>query len=94
MRVGGTIRGESGMKSFVNDDTGFVRWRESHPQGLIVSGNSGMPHRTDCQHILVPFKKPFSWTRKVKHCFESRAELDSWAQESGIKRQTCGSCGS
>jgi len=79
---------------FHNDDEGFIRWRDTHPDGRILSGRSTKPHRTTCLHIAVGFSAPFSWTRNVKRCYATRAELEVWAHAERVALGSCATCGS
>jgi len=73
----------------------FVRWRDSHPDGLVVNERR-KAHRTDCFHITVPFYViDFSWTKRAKYCFENRVELQRWVRDNNIELDSpCRRCGS
>lgn len=78
------------MKRFVNDETGFLAWKQQHPNGFVVNSEP-VPkadyivlHRTSCGKLKTPPTPGGGWTTTyIKTCGEDRQAL-----EEAIKRET------
>ena len=71
---------------FIDDDPGFLDWRDAHPDGFIVNAGRKptadylMLHRTNCSFMHLPVA-PGRWTRDFrKVCAGTAEELADWAK--------------
>jgi hypothetical protein len=74
---------------FRNDDEGYIRWIQEHPEGFVVNTTPSFSrsylklHRASCKFVS-EFQKGYSrWTTGdyIKVCSVDRAALDAWARE-------------
>ncbi len=89
------------IRSFADDDAGFVRWRDTHPDGFIV--NHELPpkpsylvlHSAPCGTLAGdPKGRGTNWTSALgKTCGDSVTELRAWAQRVGGDLDPCRLCG-
>ena len=72
---------------FIDDDEGFMRWRDEHPSGFILNTHRKpspaylVLHRADCGHLKSP--NPLKWTTTgyIKICSSGVNDLIQWAQK-------------
>jgi hypothetical protein len=83
---------------FQDDETGFVNWRDGHPDGYIVNSERNpkpsylVLHRATCRHLTSP--NPLRWTKDyIKFCSLGRADLEDWARgDVGGEVSFCPTC--
>jgi hypothetical protein len=83
---------------FRDDETGFVNWRDGHPDGYIVNSERNprpsylVLHRATCGHLTSP--KPLRWTKDyIKFCSLGRTDLVEWAKvDVGGEVTLCPTC--
>jgi hypothetical protein len=88
------------MRTFRDDDAGYLAWVEAHPNGFVVNAyREPTPaylklHRATCGTISRRPARGYYWTGDyAKFCAEDRAELDEWAwQAVGGELSPCGLC--
>ena len=75
------------IETFVDDDEGFVYWRDSHPDGFIVNAdrhpqaNYLVLHRAICPTLRLP-NASLQWTRSyIKIAANDANELTRWAAQ-------------
>jgi hypothetical protein len=76
------------MREFRDDDEGYVRWLQEHPNGFVVntyrrpSRNYLILHRADCPHISTRADESRRWTVDyIKICAANVEDLKDWARE-------------
>lgn len=89
------------IKTFVNDDEGYLQWLRQNEAGFVVNcgrkPNPGylMLHRATCGTIMNPTRGPGNWTTSdyIKICSSDKTELRRWAEkEVGGQLQPCQVC--
>ena len=83
---------------FRDDETGFVNWRDGHPDGYIVNSERNprpsylVLHRATCGHLTSP--NPLRWTKDyIKFCSLGRTDLEEWAKvDVGGEVTLCPTC--
>ena len=87
------------MEIFVDDDIGYERWIESHPNGYVLNtGRTGRSryaklHRATCRWIKPTDDR--QWTHDyIKVCSTGEDELTDWARDKrgGKEPECCGKC--
>jgi hypothetical protein len=75
------------VEAFVDDDEGFVYWRDSHPEGFIVNADRCpradylVLHRATCPAMKLP-NASLHWTRSyIKLCANDMHELTRWGAQ-------------
>ncbi len=82
---------------FQDDDTGFLRWRETNPGGHFLNTERKpraaylVLHRSGCPHFT---GSPLHWTRDyIKFCSLDRTSLETWAADTiGGDIKHCRTC--
>jgi hypothetical protein len=84
-----------GIRGFRNDDEGYLRWAETHPNGFIVNvdvaqtvPNYPMVHSTAHKLLTSPKIGGFTTGDYEKICSDALAELEEWSKENHGKRLT------
>jgi hypothetical protein len=73
----------------------FLRWRERNPRAFLINCKNSeyMIHYAECWHFTFKPDEDVSLTATKKVCSASRAELEKWLADQGIKDlricQTC-----
>lgn len=76
------------VKAFIDDDAGFIQWRDTHPNAFIVNAARTpktsylVLHRTSCRHMnkLPPGYE--HWTKEyIKICSDRIEDLADWARD-------------
>jgi len=82
------------IETITNDDAAFFDWLDAHNDGYFLNETqpgSFVLHLASCSHF--DRSPAASWTRTRKLCSDSRAVLETWAQqqtgESPTRCQTC-----
>lgn len=92
----------AGVLVFRNDDAGYVRWIQAHPEGYVVNTTPSFSrsylklHRAKCKHVSALQKGYSKWTTGdyVKVGSTSRGALEKWARDvAGGELQTGCGCG-
>ena len=86
---------------FFDDDSGYVIWRSTHEEGLVLNcapvpqHNYLMLHKASCRTLRALRADYSSWTHHyVKVCANSREEIDRWIADNvpgGVARR-CQAC--
>jgi hypothetical protein len=81
---------------FRDDDAGFLRWREDHPDGFFLNTERTprpsylMMHGSGCPHFT---GSPLHWTKDyIKFCSRDREALEAWATSTIGDIKYCRSC--
>ena len=92
----------AGVIVFKNDDAGYVRWIQAHPEGYVVNTTPKFSvkylklHRASCRHVSELQGDYSRWTTGdyIKVCSTSRGALEKWARQvaGGALQTGCG-CG-
>ena len=76
------------MQSFLDDESGYLRWLESSPNGFLINSNRNvnstylMLHRATCRTISGTPSRGKDWTKNyVKVCSNDLEELAAWAKD-------------
>ena len=87
------------MIQFVDDEDGYLRWLDDHPEGFVVNSDR-VPtakylvlHHSGCYSISRISRHPFgnyTTTSYIKTCSDDVTELRRWAQ--GLRGQLRESC--
>lgn len=84
-------------ETFVDDEHGFLVWRNRHWQGFIVNCNRSpnssylVLHKADCDSLVR--HENYTTRGYIKVCSDSRSELERWAREDiGGELSRCGEC--
>ena len=87
---------------FIDDDAGFINWRDTHPNGFIVNAARTPKasylklHRTSCYSMNKLRPGYCHWTEQyIKICSERVEDLDDWARRNvsqNAKLQPCKHC--
>jgi hypothetical protein len=85
---------------FIDDDGGFVAWRDAHQNGFVVNHDrEPRPeylklHRASCSSLQgEPTGRGKNWTSAyAKTCSESLDDLRAWARGVGGRLDPCGYC--
>jgi hypothetical protein len=88
------------LPTFIDDDTGFIRWRETYRRGYIVNHDRAPNprymklHRTTCVTLqgVVPRRGDNGTTTYAKTCSDDLGELRSWAGTFGGDLEPCQTC--
>jgi hypothetical protein len=86
--------------TFLDDDAGFVRWRDTHPRGFVVNHDREPKpsylklHRATCWTIsgALPARGDNWTTALAKTCAEDLDELRGWARSIGGDLDPCRFC--
>jgi hypothetical protein len=86
--------------NFLDDDDGFIRWRDTHPDGFIVNHEREPKpsylklHRATCPtlHRVRPGRGDNWTTAYAKTCSEDLNELRRWAATIGGELYPCRRC--
>lgn len=87
------------MKEFKEDDDGYRRWIESHPNGYVLNAERGTLstalmrlHQSSC-HTIAP-KPGIRWTwLYIKVCSTSIDEIVDYVRTKyGVEPKVCGTC--
>jgi len=89
------------LVTFIDDDPGFNRWRETHPRGYIVNHEREPKprylklHRATCWTIAgaLPARGDNWTTALAKTCSDDLNELHGWAHARGGELDPCRTCG-
>jgi hypothetical protein len=75
------------MRKFSDDDEGYARWLQEHPDGFVVntyrrpSQNYLILHRAECPHISTRASESRRWTADyLKVCAANIEDLQTWAR--------------
>jgi hypothetical protein len=84
---------------FIDNDEGFVEWRDSHPDGFVVNHKREPDleyvklHLARCYHLQQLSATATNWTSAyAKTCSESLDELRVWARKFGGVLDPCAHC--
>ena len=88
------------MREFRDDDSGYLRWIQDHPDGYIVNAfrhptaNYLILHRAMWSTITRLAVNAKTWTSGgfIEVCSEQRSELDTWAKRVPGELSPCGVC--
>jgi 5-methylcytosine-specific restriction protein A len=90
------------VQTYIDDDAGFVTWRDGHPGGYVVNHDREPRaaylklHRSGCRTIdgnAPPGGQGTNWTTAyAKTCSDSLAELVLWARTVGGPLEPCQVC--
>ncbi len=86
--------------NFIDDDSGFRRWRDTHPDGFIVNHEREPKpsylklHRSTCPtlHRVLPGDGDNWTTAYAKTCSEDLSGLRRWAATIGGQLDSCRTC--
>ena len=86
--------------TFIDDDAGFIRWRDTHPDGFIVNHDREPKpsylklHRATCQTLqgVLPGRGDNWTTAYAKTCSDDLNELRQWARNLGGELDACRTC--
>jgi len=73
------------VKTFVNDDDGYLKWLRQNPTGFVVNSFAWpspkylILHRATCGTISTPTRTNWTTTGYIKKCAPHRSELEKWA---------------
>ena len=83
------------LRGFRNDDEGYIRWVEAHPNGFIVNvdlaqtiPNYPMIHSAQHKLLTSPKIGGFTTGDYEKVCSDDLAELEEWSKHNHGKRLT------
>jgi hypothetical protein len=87
--------------TFIDDDAGFIRWRDTHPDGFIVNHEREPKssylklHRATCSTLqgVLPGRGDNWTTAYAKTCSDDLNELRRWAHTLGGEVDACRTCG-
>ena len=69
------------MRTFDNDEIGYLQWVNANPQGFVINAPKGggtvMLHKADCKDITTRFKN-YTTTAYEKRCSLDKQELVAW----------------
>jgi hypothetical protein len=83
---------------FIDDDDGYFRWLENHPEGYVVNcWRNPTPaylvlHRAPCRHIQRWEGRTSTSSQYRKVCAEAEHELHGWAAGLSGELTRCRSC--
>jgi hypothetical protein len=85
------------MKTFVNDDTGYIAWIAVHPEGFVLNAprtGRQLPalHRASCAFISNPARANYTTTSYYKVCSVVRDDLVAWVAERSAALKVCSVC--
>ncbi len=88
------------MRTFIDDDAGYLRWAATNPRGFVVNierslnPNGVILHRSACWTITGTPSKGQHWTKDyIKVCSSEREVLERWmSREIGGDFRPCGIC--
>ncbi|MCP4303529.1 MAG: hypothetical protein GY788_01325 [bacterium] len=86
--------------TFVDDDQGYIWWRDSHPPGFVINHDRTpskrylVLHRASCGTMSGEPARGRSWTHAYgKTCSDSVSELLAWSRAAtGEPPRACGIC--
>lgn len=83
------------MRGFRNNDEGYLKWIETHPEGFVVNvdvpqSRAEYPMVHSAQHKLLSSDAVGGYTTGAyeKICSDDLAELEEWSKENHGKRLT------
>ncbi|MBV9100099.1 MAG: hypothetical protein JOZ46_01325 [Candidatus Dormibacteraeota bacterium] len=82
------------IERFKQDDAGYIRWSNEHPDGFVLHRKSGdfSLHRSQWSHIY-EMGSDYALTSAEKLCAQSRNELVHYSREhTGRAPTACESC--
>lgn len=81
------------MQIFVDDDAGYLRWVEAHPEGYVANvdkpqyvNNYPMVHRATHQAVTTSKRGNYTTKQYQKACSLDLAELEVWSRTSFNKK--------
>lgn len=88
------------MLEFRDNDAGYLRWLDRHPQGYVVNAHRRpiaiylVLHRATCPTITRLATNAKTWTHGtfIKVCSDNVSDLHSWARRVPGELSQCGIC--
>ncbi|MGH3928319.1 MAG: hypothetical protein ACRDTT_36570 [Pseudonocardiaceae bacterium] len=88
-----------GVKSFVDDDTGYLQWLTAHPDGFVLNADRNptpaylVLHRASCHTISGTPARGSRWTGDCIKICGMQHELEEFARANvGGEARACGLC--
>ncbi len=84
------------IEHFFQDDAGYTRWLELHPDSFVLHLRRGnrlpMLHTSRCTHLYPESPEYGLATVTPKLCDTDRQQLEDWVRHEGRQYVPCSSC--